>query len=245
MADSCIAARLSHFLALTEEEASALARLEENPRDYRRGEMIGEQGAPADELFIIRSGWAYSHISFDGERRQILRLEFPGDLMGTSSIAFGKASDNLTAVTDCTLCPLDRPALRQLFIDHCRLAALLFVISQAERVSMDDRLASIGRSSAKSRIAALLLDILVRFRIMHGEDLDRVEIPMTQEEIGDATGLTPVHVNRMLQELSRDELISRKKNEVHILDEVGLVELAEYINRYADVDTSWLPPPEA
>ncbi len=240
MTNSCFAVRLSHFLELTDAEEKTLARLEENRRHFKRGEIIREQDSPADELFILNGGWAFSYIRLGDHKRQILRLEFPGDLMGTSSIAFGHASDTLVAVTDCVLCPLDRVAVRALFDEHSRLGTLLFLISQAERVSMDDRLASIGRTSAKSRVAALLLDIVVRYRIMNGEDLKGVEIPLTQEDIGDATGLTSVHVNRMMQELSRDGLISRNRHEVTILDEEKLVELAEYVNRYATIDTSWL-----
>lgn len=240
MTSSCFAVRLSHFLELTDAEEKALARLEENRRHFKRGDLIRQQGESADELFIVNKGWAFSYIRLADQRRQILRLEFPGDLMGTSSIAFGQASDSLLAVTDCVLCPIERPAIRELFEEHSRLGTLLFLISQAERVSMDDRLASIGRTSAKSRVAALLLDIIVRYRIMNGDDLEGVEIPLTQEDIGDATGLTSVHVNRMMQELSRDGLISRNRHEVTILDEEKLVELAEYVNRYAGIDTSWL-----
>ena len=243
MSASCFAVRLSHFLKLTQKEEDALAALEENERSYRGGDCIRKQGQVADELYIVKSGWIYSHIELDRGKRQIVRLDFPGDLVGTSSVAFGRATNSLTAVTDCTVCPLERTALVALFERHTRIGTLLFLISQAERVALDDRLASVGRTSAKSRIAALLLEIVVRHRIMGEGGLDEVDIPMTQEEIGDATGLTSVHVNRMMQELSRDGLISRKRNAVKIVEEDKLVDLASYVNRYAMIDTSWLPPP--
>ncbi|MFN2259781.1 MAG: Crp/Fnr family transcriptional regulator [Parasphingopyxis sp.] len=245
MSNSCFATRLSHFLALTPAEEAALARLEDKERQFERGECIRHQGDPADELFIVRKGWLYSHLELDDGKRQILRINFPGDLVGTSSVAFGNASHSLTALSDGVLCPFDRRALAELFEQHSRLATLLFLISQAERVAMDDRLASLGRTDAKARIAALLLDIVVRHRIMGDGDLAEVEIPMTQEDIGDATGLTSVHVNRMMKELKRDGLILRERNRVTILDEGRLVDLAGYINRYAAVDTSWLPALEA
>lgn len=245
MSSSCFAARLSHFLELTSAEENALARLEENERTFQRGECIRQQGAPANELFIIRKGWLYSHVELDDGKRQILRVCFPGDLVGTSSVAFGKASHSLTAVSDGVLCPLERRALADLFHEHSRLAILLFLVSQAERVSMDDRLASIGRTDAKARVAALLLDIVVRHRLMGEGDLTEVDIPMTQEEIGDATGLTSVHVNRMMQDLSREELISRDRSRLKILDEGRLSDIAGYINRYSNIDTSWLPAPDA
>ena len=242
MGRGCFATRLSHFLTLSAAEESALSALEEGERRYRRGDAIRQQGEPAHELFIVRNGWLYSHIAIDVGKRQILRLEFPGDLMGTSSVAFGKASSSVTAVTDCTVCPLERTALTKLFEKHSRIGMLLFLISQAERVALDDRLASLGRTSAKSRIAALLLEILVRRRIMSDDDLTSFELPLTQEDIGDATGLTSVHVNRMMQELSRDGMIARDRSTVRISDEKGLIALAGFINRYSQIDTSWLSP---
>lgn len=243
MTDSCFATRLSHFAELSDRERRSLARLEEHERRYERGDTIREQGERANELFIVKSGWAYSHVLIEDGRRQILRLAFPGDLLGTSSVAFGHASNGLTAVTDCVVCPFERSALRTLFEEECRLAMLLFLVSQAERVSMDDRLASLGRTPAISRVASLLLDVLIRHRMMVGDTLDIVDIPLTQEDLGDATGLTSVHVNRMLQELSRDGLIERGRGRVRILDEERLFDVSGYVNRYAAVDTSWLPPP--
>ncbi len=242
MSNSCLASRLSYFLDLSDAEKASIERLESGERKYRRGDCVRAQNAPASELFIVRSGWLYSHIALDGGKRQILRLEFPGDLMGTSSIAFGTASSSLTAVTDCSVCPIERTALHALFTEHSRLASLLFLLGQAERVSLDDRLASLGQTSAKSRIAALLLDILVRHRIMSGDDAGEIDVPLTQEDIGDATGLTSVHVNRMIRQLTREGLISRQRQKMRILDEAGLVSVARYVNRYAAVDTSWLPP---
>ena len=67
--------------------------------------------------------------------------------------------------------------------------------------------------------------------------------PLTQEEIGDATGLTAVHVNRMVRALVEDGLIARQATQLTILNENRLAEIANYVNRYAALDTDWLPPP--
>lgn len=245
MIDSCFAAKLGVFVRLSDAEKRALARLEENPRPFGRGDRIRTQGDAAEELYIVRSGWLYSHFGIEGGKRQILRFAFPGDLLGTSSAAFGTATDSITAVTDGEICPMERGALAELFAEHGRLAALLFAISQAERVSLNDRLASVGRTTAHARVASLLLDLLVRYRLMNGKAVDSIELPLTQEEIGDATGLTSVHVNRMLRQLSDEGLIERDGSRVRIPDSDRLAAAAGYTDRFAHIDLGWLPPADA
>jgi CRP-like cAMP-binding protein len=238
---SCFAERLEHYLRLTDDERSALAQLEEQERRVRRGAVVQREHDRAHEMFVIRSGCMYSHVLLDDGSRQILRLHFPGDLVGTSGAAFVNATESVVAITDVTLCPFDRKALRQLFEGHPRIAALLFLIAQAERVSLTDRLASLGRTSARARVAALLLDTFDRLRAHDATIRNSFHLPLTQEEIGDATGLTAVHVNRMVRVLVEEGLIARANSTITILDEARLASIANYVNRYAALDTSWLP----
>lgn len=243
MSGSCFAERLEHYLPLTDKEKSALARLEDAERQYKRGTVVRRENDRAQEMFIVRSGWMFSYVLLDDGSRQILRLHFPGDLIGTSGAAFVEATDSLVALTDVKLCPFDKTALRILYQEHPRLAALLSMIAEAERVALTDRLASLGRTSARARVGALLLDTANRLRVMNKELGDNFVFPLTQEEIGDATGLTSVHVNRMMRALVEDGLIIRSNSHLRIVDEPRLTRLASYINRYASLDTSWLPPP--
>lgn len=243
MTTSCFAERLGHYLPLTDREKAALERLEDNERRFKRGSVIRRENDRASEIFVLRSGWMYSYALLDDGSRQILRLHFPGDLVGTSGSAFVTSSDSLVALTDIKICPFDKGALSVLFEHHPRLAALLFVITQAERVSLTDRLASLGRTSARARVAALLLDTADRLRVMNRDIGQSFHLPLTQEEIGDATGLTAVHVNRMMRVLVEDGLISRTNSTITIDDEERLARIANYVNRYAELDTSWLPPP--
>jgi DNA-binding IclR family transcriptional regulator len=76
---------------------------------------------------------------------------------------------------------------------------------------------------------------------MNGGKGNQFSIPLTQEEIGDATGLTAVHVNRMMRSLVEDGLIERDGHAIRLLDEKRLAEEAGFIDRYARIDTSWLP----
>lgn len=241
----CLADRLRRHLALTEAEVAAVTRLEEHPRHYARGAVIRREHDPARDIFVLHHGWAYSQMLLHDGARQILRVELPGDMLGGSGIAFARSSEAVVALTDAVVCAFDKVALRRLHEAHPRLAGLLHLMAHADRVAMADRLASLGRTPARARVAALLVDTMVRLRASDpaAASSARFALPMTQEEIGDATGLTAVHVNRMLRSLNEEGLIRRSNGQIRVHDEARLRSLAGYVDRYAALDTSWLPPP--
>jgi CRP/FNR family transcriptional regulator, anaerobic regulatory protein len=238
---SCLAERLAHYVELTAQEEAALAALEQQERNYRRGAVVLREHEAARELFIVRKGWLYSSVLLDNGTRQIMRLHFPGDILGLSSLAFGESADSIVAVTEVSLCPFGKDRLASLFEDHPRIAALVFTLAIAERAALADRLASIGRTSARARVGALLCEIFARLRISDG-GIDQLSMPLTQEEIGDATGLTAVHVNRMMRVLVDDGLIERRGHMIRLREEARLASESGFTNRYAKIDTEWLPP---
>ncbi|MDF0544785.1 Crp/Fnr family transcriptional regulator [Sphingobium sp. H39-3-25] len=238
---SCFAERLEKHIALNEAERRALARLEENLRKVKRGAMIQRANEPVTELFVLRQGRVMSFVILPDGSRQILRVFFPGDFIGSASTVYKRSPESLVALSDAVLCPFDKHALRILLDEHPRVAALMFVISQTERVALTDRLASLGRTSAKARVAAFLLDIVSRLRVMDDNIADSFDLKLTQEEIGDAVGLTSVHVNRMIRQMETEGLISRNNGTITLLDERKLEEIGHFTNRYRDLDLDWLP----
>jgi CRP-like cAMP-binding protein len=241
--ESCLADRLDIAFGLTAKERAVLVALEQSPRQCRRGHVVRRERERSDDLYIVRNGWLFSSVILVSGKRQILRFHFPGDLVGLGSGVLGEAAETLTAVTDIEMCTLPRGLLRTLFAEHPRLAAMIFSLAQADHVAMADRLASVGQMSAKARVASVLADILVRLRVLDKSITDSFHIGLTQEEIGDATGLTGVHVNRMIRTLVEEGVIARSNSHVRMLDEARLVQLANYVDRSKELDTSWLPPP--
>jgi CRP-like cAMP-binding protein len=239
--DSCFAERVEKHLKLTDSERKALARLEENQRKVKRGAMIQRANETVTELFVLREGRVMSYVILPDGSRQILRVFFPGDFIGSASTVYSRAPESLMALSDATLCPFDKHALRTLLEEHPRVAALMFILSQTERVALTDRLASLGRTSAKARVAAFLLDIIDRLRVMDDSIGSSFDLKLTQEEIGDAVGLTSVHVNRMIRQMEGEGLISRANGTITLHDEKALEEIGHYTNRYKDLDLDWLP----
>jgi CRP-like cAMP-binding protein len=239
---SCLAERLSHFVRLSQSEAQALDGFEDQARQLRRGAVVISEHETPREMFIVRSGWLHSSSVLGNGSRQILRFHFPGDMLGLTSLAFADSPETVTAVTDVTLCPFPRERLAGLIADHPRIGALILGLAVADRVSLADRLGSIGRTSARARVGALICELFARMRQLGAVNEGGFQLPLTQEEIGDATGLTSVHVNRMMRALADDGIIARSGSHIRLLDENRLTAEANYIDR-TEIETGWLPPP--
>jgi CRP/FNR family transcriptional regulator, anaerobic regulatory protein len=242
MGDACLAEHLGRYVELTARERMALNGLVAGEIGYRRGATIrSEHGAPG-EIIVVLSGWLFCSALLEDGRRQIIRLHFRGDLLGLDGLAFNEAPDAIHALTDAEVCTIDRAALGRLFVDHPRLGALLFAIQQVDRVTLTERLISLGRSSAKGRIAALLMGISERLRFAGMSTDEGFVLPLTQEGIGDLTGLTAVHVNRTMRALAEQGLIERSGTMLRIVDIKRLARVANRDHQGVAVETSWLPP---
>ena len=241
MGGSCLAERLSHYVRLSASEHAALDQLEEQERTYRRGSVVIGESDSSRELFVVRSGWLHSSVVLGNGSRQIMRFHFKGDIIGLPLLAFRDSPETVTTVTESVLRPFGRDRLAAIIAEHPRLSALLLALSVSGRVALADRLASIGRTSARTRVSSLLCEIHRRLNVLGLCDNGVFQLPLTQEDIGDATGLTAVHVNRMMRALAEDGVIERNGSQLRILDEGRLCVEANYLDRNA-LETSWLPP---
>jgi CRP-like cAMP-binding protein len=238
-----LADQFGGLFELTRSERDALDRLGERERTLRRGQPLLRENDRSTELFFLLGGQMMSYVLLDDGSRQILRFLFPGDVLATAAIGYATSPETLVALTESVVCVVDRAQLVPLARDHPRLLFAIAAMEQAERAAMIDRLANIGRTSAKARVAAVLLD--VRDRMQRGDATigDSFTLGLTQEEIGDATGLTAVHVNRMLRALEDERLIARASGRVTILDERMMRRVANYVDRITGIDLSWVPAP--
>lgn len=241
MPQSCFADRLGDIADLTPSERLALDRLEERERLLRRNMTLQRENDRATEMYVLRKGTMMSSVLLDDGSRQILRFHFAGDLLAVTNMIYGDATETITALSDCVVAPFDRSVLSALMLAQPRIAALILIYNQIERAALTDRLAAIGRTSAKARVAATLVEIRNRMKMLDRSITSSFVLGLTQEEIGDATGLTAVHVNRMLRQLEEEKLIVREAGRVRFLDEPKLMRAANYIDRYADLDLAWLP----
>ncbi|MGB3721646.1 MAG: Crp/Fnr family transcriptional regulator [Pacificimonas sp.] len=240
--DSCFIAKLQHYLPLTDREKAALTVLEDDPKDYPPGTTIFTEGQTrTDALYLVQHGRLHASTLLADGSRALLKLYYPGDTVGNSSLPFAAAVHTVVTVTESRLCRVPVENMSVIFEQHPRIAALLYSISMLEQVALSDRLRSIGRTDGKSRIGALFLEILSRMRITDKSLTNVFDVRLTKAEIGDATGLTHVHVNRLLRELTENGLITRKGSMVTILDEARLREESHFTDRYSRLASDWLP----
>ena len=239
----CLAEHIGGLLELSPDERVALNRIGERERSIRRGAVLLRENDRTAELYVLLSGTMMSYVLLDDGSRQILRFLFPGDLLATAAVGYSTSPETLVAQTESVVCVIDRVELLTLAHQHPRLLLALAAIEQAERAALIDRLAGLGRTSARARVAAVLLDIRDRMRRGDAAIFDSFVLALTQEEIGDSTGLTAVHVNRMLRTLEDDRMIARSGGRVTFLNEPMLRRVANYVDRQASLDLSWMPTP--
>jgi CRP/FNR family transcriptional regulator, anaerobic regulatory protein len=241
MSESPLEARLAQYVALTFSEREALRWLERRERSVAAGEILIEEGAATDRLFIVASGWLHGSVRLKDGGRQILRFYFVGDVTTTFSIAWDRSAATLQAVSPARLYEIPKDAFGRLFRSQPRLGALLYAVAASEQVAMADRLTSIGRTDGFTRIATLLLDIRSRLRVVDGLDGSVFELPLTQQDLGDAVGLTKTHVNRSLKALAETGLVERSGRMIRINDVERLAALVNFKDRHGEVATDWLP----
>jgi CRP-like cAMP-binding protein len=235
--------QIGGLFELTPSERVALERLEERERVVRRGQPLLRENDRSTDLFFLIGGQMMSYVLLDDGSRQILRFLFPGDVLATAAIGYATSPETLVALTESTVCAIDRAQLVPMAREHPRLLLAIAALEQAERAALIDRLANVGRTSAKARVAAVMLDIRDRMRRGDPSIGDSFVLGLTQEEIGDATGLTAVHVNRMLRALEDERLIARAAGRVTFLDERMLRRVANYVDRMTGIDLNWIPAP--
>jgi CRP-like cAMP-binding protein len=161
----------------------------------------------SEALTVICSGWAACISTLSDGRRQILSFLLPGDLVSTIAL-FGQCLPyEVQALTDVNYCTFDSATLRPTLFSDSDLLRQFLQIWAEEKERADELAIDLGRRSADERIARLMLNLLRRLRardLVHDETF---EFPLRQQHIADATGLTPVHVSRVISEFRRAGLI--------------------------------------
>jgi CRP-like cAMP-binding protein len=224
-------AELTHspdgFGAVTPQERAALEALELDVLHLRRRAEIQAEHDPANALYVLKEGCVKASVGLDGGGRQIIGLHFPGDLLGARGLGHAKSVCALHAASDVTVAMIDRTALAALFAAHPRLGFLLYISAQHDAVGLMQRLCSLGQTSARARVAALLVSTCERLRLpVENGGAVRVPFPFTQLELGQMAGLSAVHINRVVKSFVGEGLLSWRRDVVTVWDMPRLREIA-------------------
>lgn len=224
--------KLSHLVTLASDEISILDDLQSATRVIRRNREIITEGRKYDALLILIDGVSIRCRILRNGRRQLLNLALPGDFLGFPSAFSERALYSITALSDCTVAPVPFSRLLSLFDTQPKLAAAMFWSFACEAAMYAEHLIDVGRRSALERVAHFLLELLTRLQVIGLADECSFRMPLTQELIGDALGLSIPHVNRTLRQLRNDDLVSIEDHTVIIKDVEALSALADFEAAY-------------
>ncbi|UEM25304.1 Crp/Fnr family transcriptional regulator (plasmid) [Skermanella mucosa] len=214
---------------MSDEQLSEFGALKRPVRRHRSGAGICTEHERNDAVYIVRTGWAVASTVRESGRRQILRFAMPGSLIGFETAPDGTMPCTVEALTDLTVCSLSRGQLLRFCEGAPNVALRMASLLAGETISDWRLLGGLGCCSAAERIARLLLDLGDRQHRAGARetppDTDAV-LPISQIQIADATGLTPVHVCRTLKEMREAGLLTFVRQHLHVLDRSRLIALA-------------------
>lgn len=194
----------------------------------RPGSEVLSEGDTLGRPAIIVEGWAARVRLFGDGRRQILSFVLPGDIIGLAGRPGARAPSPVVALTQLVLARL--PLLRGVFgrDENDPLAQTAHAVLRKEEAYLIQQIVRLGRQSAYERMAHLLLEFQHRLARADPVERDGFHLPLSQEILADAVGLSVVHTNRILQQLRRDNLIETRGSWVRLCDPHALAVLADW-----------------
>jgi len=196
------------------------------------------EGDVPDRCAVIVSGYAFRHkLTGDGSR-QILAIHIPGEAVDFQNMFLDEADHNVQMLTRGEVAEIPRHSLEELALARTEVGRAILITTLVEASIFREWTLNIGRRDARSRIAHLLCEFAYRLTAQGLSPGSDYELPMTQEQLADATGLTAVHVNRVLKGLVAEGLIERDRRVIRFPDFKRMRDVGDFNARYLHT----LPP---
>ena len=222
--------------SLSDADREALLGLPFRMTRAEPGRYLVREGAIADPSILITSGLAYRHkISADGSR-QIVSIHIPGDFVDLEGSLLKVADHNVQALTRCDLAIVPRTAIREMLLAHPQVAFAMWIDTLIDASIFREWIMNIGRRDARERLAHIFCEFALRLETAGMGSTTGYELPMTQEQLADASGLTAVHVNRTLKAMDAEGLIKRERRFILIPDWEKLRSVAGFSELYLHLD---------
>jgi CRP-like cAMP-binding protein len=228
--------KLESIANLSDEERQAIFTLPMAVRSVPADQDLARDGDRPDQCCMIVEGFACRYKLTPEGRRQIFSFHIPGDIPDLQSLFLRVMDHTLSILVPSKVAFIPHEAIYDL-IGRCpNVAALLWRDTLIDAAVFREWMIGIGRRSAYARIAHVLCELLVRYRAVGLTNNHAYELPITQAELADALGLSTVHVNRTLQELRADGLITSKGRTLIVQDWPGLKKAGEFDATYLHLE---------
>jgi CRP-like cAMP-binding protein len=214
---SPLVTKLETVSQLAAEDRRALIALCDDPRDMGARRNVIREGERPDHVHLMVEGWAARYKLLGDGTRQITAFLIPGDFCDLHVTILGEMDHSIITLTRAKVAYIPRSRIDAL-TDRPRLARAFWWATLVDEAILRAWIVNVGRRDAFEAIGHLMCELYVRMRNVGLADDHCYELPLTQEELADALGLTPVHVNRVLQRMRADGLISFKAGRLTIHD---------------------------
>lgn len=217
---------------LGEEDQRAILGLSHRVEHVRSQRYLVREGDHPSHSCLLIEGFAFRHKVLADGSRSINAVHIKGDVVDLQNSLLGTADHSVQTLTDVTVAYIPREEIRKLAFDRPRVGMAMWYDTLVDGSIFREWIANIARRDAPARLAHLLCELGLRFEAVGLGNRQSFELPMTQEQLADATGMTAVHVNRSLMLLESSGLIAREKKQVSIADWKRLVRTAGFDDTY-------------
>ncbi len=213
-----VIAKLEHGANLTEADRAKLRQIVSTSRQVPGRVTLIREGEEPRGSHLVLEGIACRYKMLPDGSRQILAYLLPGDICNSDVQILDAMDHCIATISECSVADISSDMINDLTQNYPNISRALHWSALADESTLREWLVSMGRRNAIDQLAHLFCELLVRLRAIAMTSEDSYELPLTQEELGDALGLSVVHVNRILHTLREEGLISFKGKLLTILD---------------------------
>jgi CRP-like cAMP-binding protein len=217
---------------LSEHEEEVLRASIGEVADFRPGRTIVRAGASLTQSVLVLEGLVARYKDMSDGQRQIVEIHLSGDFVDLHGFLLKRLEHHVGTLSQARVAFVPHDCLRRITEEEPHLARMLWFSTLIDAAIQREKILSIGRRTAIARVAHLLCELAVRLETVGLAAGGRFALPLTQLDLADATGLTSVHVNRMLRKLRDEGLLTFRGGDVVIHDWDRLQRLAEFDPAY-------------
>lgn len=217
---------------LSDHEQQALTGAVSEIREANEGVTLVHAGDRVNASTVLLEGMVGRVRDLSDGRRQIIELHVPGDFFDLHSFLLKRLEHGVEALTPVRIAVVPHDRIKPIIDRWPHLARLLWTSTLLDAAIHREKILSIGRRSAISRVAHLLCELHVRLNVVELAQQDSYPLALTQAQLADATGLTQVHVNRTLKELRDRGVVTVRGGTVAVGNWAALIDIAEFTDDY-------------
>lgn len=201
--------KLAYWQDLDSDDRAALLALPYQLRTLEPAHYVVREFERAEHSCVLLSGFAVRHKIVAGGNRQILSIHMKGEMVDLQNSFLGQADHSVQMLTLGQVAVIPREHVDRLAFNRPKVGRAMWIDTLVDASIFREWIANVGRRDARTRVAHILCEFALRLKVAGLGEQNNYEMPMTQEQLADATGLTSVHVNRTLKALEADGLIER------------------------------------